>query len=154
MKKWGWIIPVFLLACGEASFFEGNEPVQGGEWKAGDNKSFTVSIDDSSKYYDFFIDFRNTESYPYRDIYFFMKYTLPQGGVALDTIHYYLQDQENRWRGNLSGSLVSHHVLVKQRTRFPRKGNYIISLQHGMRDEVLNGITDIGITLKDHVSQP
>lgn len=139
---------VLLFSCGEQEFFEGNEPVAGSSWDRKDAKAFIVNIDDTVSYYDFFVDLRHNESYPYANIYLFMTVNLPGDKHAQDTIGYYMQDAERNWLGNHSGSLISHHVLVKQNRRFPRKGKYVFTLRNGMRDNPLNGITDVGITLK------
>jgi gliding motility-associated lipoprotein GldH len=137
-----------VFSCGKQDFFEGNEPVSASSWKHSDVKAFTVNIDDTVSSYDFFIDLRHNESYPYNNIYFFMTVTLPNNQRIVDTIGYYMQDAGQHWLGNHSGSLITHHVLVKQNRRFPRKGRYVFSLRNGMRDNPLNGITDVGITLK------
>lgn len=137
-----------LSACGESAFFAGNEPIAGSNWKIKDVKAFTVMIDDTTEKYDFFIDLRHTESYPYSNIFLFMTYTLPDGKRVVDSIGYNMQDENSRWLGNNSGSLITHRVLVKQNGRFPRKGRYVISLRHAMYDDPLTGVSDIGITLR------
>ncbi|MFI5204433.1 MAG: gliding motility lipoprotein GldH [Flavobacteriales bacterium] len=137
-----------LGSCGEASFYEENTPIDGTNWKINDVKAFTVNIDDTVQHYDFFIDLRHTESYPYSNIFLFMTYTLPDGKRVVDSVGYNMQDAENRWLGNHSGSLITHRVLVKQNGRFPRKGRYVISLRHAMYDDPLVGVCDIGITLR------
>jgi gliding motility-associated lipoprotein GldH len=137
-----------LTGCGEAPFFAGNEPIDGTNWKINDVKAFSINIDDTLQPYDFFIDLRHTESYPYSNIYLFMTYTLPDGKRIIDSVGYNMQDAESRWLGNHSGSLITHRVLVKQNGRFPRKGRYVISLRHAMYDDPLPGVSDIGITLR------
>lgn len=136
-----------LTACGEGPFFEANETITGSAWKITDKKKFPVKINDTLNYFDFYIDFRHGKSYPYENIYFFMEIEMPGRGSVTDTVGYYMKTPDNNWLGQHTGSLISHHVLVKQRIRFPVKGTYRFILQHGMYDDPLQDISDIGITI-------
>jgi gliding motility-associated lipoprotein GldH len=139
---------LFAISCGKAAFFEADAEIKNGDWKINDKKDFTVAVDDTLSSYDFYIDLRHTESYPYNNIYLFMTFTLPDGKRIVDSLGYVMQDSENRWIGNQSGSLVTHQVLVKQNRKFPRSGKYVISLYHGMYDDPLKSVTDIGLTIR------
>jgi gliding motility-associated lipoprotein GldH len=112
-----------------------------------DTKKFNVEVDDTVGHYDLYIDLRHTESYPYSNIYMFMGISMPGVGKRVDSVGYFMQDQESRWLGNHSGSLITHQVLVKPNMRFPRKGKYVFSLSHAMYDNPLQGVSDIGITI-------
>ena len=39
-------------------------------------------------------------------------------------------------------------VLLEQNYQFPDTGIYHMTIQHGMRDSVLRGITDIGLEIR------
>jgi len=64
-----------------------------------------------------------------------------------DTLHIPMQDYTGKWYGKNSGSLIENHVLVRPKTGFPMKGKYKISISQAMRDEKLEGIEDVGLTI-------
>lgn len=138
---------VLLAACGSADFYSEDQSIDGREWDAGKKISFEIDVQDTLSFYDFFIDFRHNDDYAYSDIYLFFDIDFPNGKSAHDTIHYIMQDFDGKWFGENSGSIVQNHVLIKPKTGFPISGKYKMHIRHAMRDEKLQGIEDVGLTI-------
>jgi gliding motility-associated lipoprotein GldH len=68
--------------------------------------------------------------------------------VLRDSIEFYLADQRGKWLGSGVGAIVEMPVLYKQNVRFEQKGTYRYEIGHGMREDVLIGINDIGIRIE------
>lgn len=148
MKCFMAIMGLFLFySCGENYFFNEDKAIEGRNWDYRNKMEYEVNFEDIASSYDFFVDFRHNDSYPYSEIYLFMDIVMPDGKTVNDTIKYVMQSPEGRWLGSNSGSIIENHVLVKPNVKMPAKGKYKFRLTHGMRDTVLTGMEDIGLVI-------
>jgi len=107
-----------------------------------------VEIDDTIQSFSFFINVRNNDNYPYRNLYLFLNSLLPGGERARDTIELLLADRSGKWLGKGFGQLKDNQIKVRSDLRFPTKGTYLFEIEHAMRDTVLTGIENIGIRIE------
>ena len=109
---------------------------------------FQVNIDDSTGLYNFYINLRHSDSYRNSNFYLFLNSRLPNNQITRDTIELILADRTGKWLGNGFGSIKDNQILVRKNLRFPLTGEYLFSIEQGMRTETLVGITDIGIRIE------
>jgi gliding motility-associated lipoprotein GldH len=109
---------------------------------------YKFTISDSLQFYNFYINIRNTTDYPYQNLYLFFTSQFPDGTTFTDTLNCFLNDIYGNWTGSGSGRVKENRFTFKQKVRFPQKGDYLISVQQGMRHVDLQGIIDFGITLQ------
>ena len=122
-------------------------PVSG--WDKDSVAVFNVNITDTLVFCDVIANIRNNAYYPYQNIWLFVSVLSPQGTITTDTLEYYLADERGRWLGASSvGSIYSMSVLLQKKTRFKQAGVYRFTIQHGMREDVLKGIRDIGLEIQ------
>ncbi len=117
-------------------------------WHKDSLKTFEFQINDSLIIYDMFINVRNTGRYPYSNLITFIETKMPGNRTIRDTLNCFLADESGEWLGSGFGSIWTSKVPYKIKVRFPRNGEYKVMLQHGMRKEKLQGITDIGIRIE------
>lgn len=146
---------VLLLVCLSVVgcknvLYQNSETIPNKIWEAERNITFNVEVTDTVKGYDFYIDLRNESTYPYANIYMFVNSTFPNGKSARDTVECFLADKTGRWLGTGLGDILDNHILFKENVRFPDMGTYSFSFEHGMRDESLSGILDVGISIETH----
>lgn len=149
MKRTAPILLLFALgACGGSALFEADTEVPDGRWSRELQPEFTFDIADTLNGHDVFIDLRHTGDYAYSDLYLFVSVTGPGLPPARDTVQCLLADPTGRWYGTGSGYIKSAHVLYKLNKRFPRAGRYSIRLEQAMRDEPLEHVIDVGISVE------
>lgn len=147
-----WVLLLVSLAvvgCKNV-MYQNSEAIPNKIWEAERNITFNVEVTDTVKGYDFYIDLRNESTYPYANIYMFVNSTFPNGKSARDTVECFLADKTGRWLGTGLGDILDNHILFKENVRFPDAGTYSFSFEHGMRDESLSGILDVGISIETH----
>lgn len=143
------VLLLLLTACGEKDFFSNTQTLANQCWEQKNKIKFEVDVTSTDLSYDFWVDFRHNDNYPYSDIYLFLDIEFPNGKSSHDTIHYIMQEPGGKWLGENSGSLVENHVMIKSNSKFPVKGKYKMSLQHAMRDDKLDGIEDVGLVITE-----
>ncbi len=136
----------FLTACSHnekySSFYSFPQSV----WYKDTIARFEVHISDTLSYHDVFIDIRNTNDYPYKNLWLFVSFETPSGQFRKDTLECLMADDFGKWYGK-GISLYELSVPYEQKIRFPHSGVYTYSIQQGMRNDLLEGINDVGIRL-------
>jgi len=117
------------------------------EWDKDDICQFEISISDTISPHQIFIETRNNNSYPYRNLWLFVDIQTPSGSVRRDTLCFDLANDFGKWYGQ-GLSLYKLEVRYEESFIFRKSGTYTFSFQHGMRDDVLKGISEIGIKVK------
>ena len=139
---------LFIQACEQARKFEFFETIDGESWHVNDTISAEYRIEDTLNVYNFYLNIRNNNNYPYSNLYVFATTTFPNGRTRIDTVECVLAYPDGTWFGNGFGGVFDNRVLYKQRKRFPLVGDYKIELVHGMRTETLNGLLDVGYRIE------
>lgn len=71
--------------------------------------------------------------------------------TAQDTIEFYLANDRGVWLGNGKNGLTEMPVLYEEAYRFAHSGEQVITIQHGMREEPLRGVSDVGVIVTKNV---
>lgn len=100
-------------------------------------------------------ELRNTIDYPYRNFWSFISITLPNGSVRLDSIDHSLMTREGYWEDYVEGSggIKTSSVYYKYRIVDPIPGKYVLTVQHGMREEYLKEIVSISGFIEEFVKE-
>lgn len=138
-----------LAACNHSPIYSHYQdlPVKG--WHQDSVLQYAVDITDSTATYDILLMIRNNETYPYQNLWLFVSEGTTDGCILHDTIECYLADNHGRWLGSGIRTYelplyysIGHH--------FSQNGEYVFTLQQGMREEYLRGITNIGLKITKH----
>ncbi len=117
-------------------------------WHQDSVLTFTWSIDDTAATYRILIDVRHTECYPFQNLWFFINgpYSpTPLLPYSQDTIEFYLADERGQWLGKGRNGYIEMPVLYEEAYKFDSIGEYTMTIQHGMRAELLKGVSDVGV---------
>jgi gliding motility-associated lipoprotein GldH len=117
-------------------------------WNMNDAKYFSVNMDDNIRLFNFYVDLRNTQDYPYSKTFLFIKTIFPDGGIAIDTMECPLADPNGQWYGKTSGRYVDNRYFLRKNVIFPQKGEYRFAITQATRDTNLVGIKNVGIVIE------
>ncbi len=116
------------------------------EWEKDSVYQFEVNISDTINPHQILIETRNNNLYPYQNIWLFVDLKTPSGNVRKDTIGFDLADNFGKWYGQ-GFSVYELEIPYEKSFIFRQPGDYVFSIRHGMRDDILKGINEIGIKL-------
>lgn len=143
------IISAFVMSsCSSRMMYDESVVIPEAKW---DNKNvpyFDVKVEDTISVYSFALNVRHMEKYRYSNLYIFLHTTFPNGNVTHDTIECTLAYPDGSWVGKGSGSMRSDKILLNPNLRFPLGGVYHFEIEQAMRDEILKGIVDVGISIE------
>ncbi len=131
-----------LTACRHGIVYSQFIPIPSGEWHVDSVAQFNYTIADKEAGYQVLVYVRHTERYPYQNMWLFL-----DNDSQRDTIEFYLADDRGQWLGDKHHGFIEMPVLIEQNYHFADTGRYAMSIQHGMRDSVLRGVTDVGFEI-------
>ncbi len=152
IRKVKFLLPlsVILICCAGEPVFDRVESIPSEGWGIDNIISFEFPISDTNQLYDILIHTRNLQNYSYSNIWLFIDITAPNSFTKRDTFEIMLADDAGRWYGKGIGNINTMLVPYKEGAKFSISGVYKMTLQHAMRDEVLENIMDVGIRIQKH----
>lgn len=139
------ILLCLLLACENNTLYHSFHPVDSAGWKKNDTLIYTIPSTVFANHPQFEIGIRHKDSYPYRDIWL----SISHSGKT-DTIHLYMANVNGSWKGHGIGENRQYsEELTDVSLNDATDSLSVIKLVHIMQDSILNGISDIGIHIKE-----
>lgn len=114
------------------------------------NKIFIdFQVSDTSKFYDVRVAFRQSNEYPYYNLYFVPKILNADGKVIKRAFAEALlyDAKTGKPKGSGLGDMYSHQYTIFKGFKFTRLGKYQISLEQYMRTDTLKGVISVGASI-------
>jgi gliding motility-associated lipoprotein GldH len=138
-----------LFACGNLNVFEKNETIKGSEWLSNSIVRFEYAANDTALEKNILVNIRHTGLYKYNNIFLFITTIAPNGKTMVDTSEFTIADNSGKWLGSGIGDMFDTQLVFKKNVRFSQVGKYIFLIQHGMRDEKLKEVSDVGLRIEN-----
>ena len=149
MNKFSWILLFILFsACSGKEVYSDFRSLPNSEWDSREAIRFKVPIKDVSKPYNVLLEIRNTNDYPFSNLWLFVDYQTHQGEVRSDTLQVELADIYGKWYGK-GISLYAYSFPYELNVQYPDTGTYVYTIRQGMRKNPLKGISDIGLIIRE-----
>jgi gliding motility-associated lipoprotein GldH len=139
---------IALTSCDDTRLFEENKEIPGGDWDISERVVFDFEVPDTTTFYNFYFNVRNTDDYPFSNLYVFSHIEFPNGKIGTDTIELPLTNPDGSWIGNGQGDIHDCQLIFRKNVRFPVAGKYHMEIEQAMRMEKLPGIRDVGIRIE------
>ena len=139
---------ITLMSCDRNRIFEENTEIENQLWSSNNPIEFIPLISDTLEISNVYLNIRNTDEYPYSNLFLFITTQSPMGYWIKDTVEIKMADKRGKWTGNGIGGVFYKQEIFKANVRFPYPGSYSFKIEHGMRVEDLKGIRDIGLRIE------
>ena len=137
------VISVLLLSCQQGVVFTEFRSVGASGWSADSVLVFAPVLVDSVATYDMQLTVRHTDRYAYQNLWMFVDVRQDSLVLRRDTIEVMLANERGEWLG---GGVSKYTLpLLYLEGELLKKGGYDILVQQGMREDILRGITDVGL---------
>lgn len=112
-------------------------------WSADSVLVFVPVLVDSVATYDMQLTVRHTDRYAYQNLWMFVDVRQDSLVLRRDTIEVMLANERGEWLG---GGVSKYTLpLLYLEGELLKKGGYDVLVQQGMREDILRGITDVGL---------
>ena len=147
-----YIVCIFLItlfiSCGNHNtMFHEYVAIDNEEWYYNDSLHFEIDSVEISGNLTTILEFRTSAKYPYRNISIVMEQSLRNGNKRIQkTVAYDIIDSKGRKNGE-GITYMTHQVPFC--TMNVNTGDTIdINIKHNMQDNILPGITDVGVLVE------
>jgi gliding motility-associated lipoprotein GldH len=149
ISKYSLILLLLLLpsGCNRDVLYTGSVNIPSEVWQLDFIPEFRTEIKDTAQICNINLIIRTGTSYPFRNIWLFVKTVAPSGKSITDTLQYNLADEKGKWFGKGFGDIHELNLPLRSGVFFREKGTYIFSVRHGMRTENLPGVYDLGLRI-------
>ena len=138
------ILSLGIVSCTHNEVYCEYQSFRNSTWDKDSVARFDVAIADTLSAYDVFVEVRNNNDYPFKNLWLFVDFTCPTGESRRDTMECILANDQGKWYGG-GFSLFELSVPYEIGIQYPRSGTYIYTIQQAMRSNLLEGVSDIGI---------
>ena len=143
------IAVLFMLAgCDPNRVYEENRDIGNEMWDVKERAAFDFDIPDTTTAYNLYFNVRNTDDFPYRNLFVFSHISFPNGKQGIDTVELPLTNPDGSWVGSGQGDLHDCRLIFRRNVRFPVAGRYHLEVEQAMRMQLLPGIRNIGIRIE------
>jgi len=145
-----FIVTLLISACQKTSSYQNAEELPASGWVLGKSINFRDSLTDADpENLHYAIELRHSNIYPYQNIWLYIQTKCSDGTTRMDSIDCKLSEPNGRWLGTGWGSLynISFQLPDLKIKKTSKKRWFSIQIQHGLRDETIKGIENIGVRL-------
>jgi gliding motility-associated lipoprotein GldH len=142
-----WLTLIFLAGCDSNTLYDDTKPIPGGVWNEKNTITFKVPVTDTVNIHKFYLGVRHTTGYRFANLFLFINTTFPDGKNARDTVECILADRSGKWLGKGITDMRDNQVLLRRGLKFPQAGTYVFEIEQAMREQELEGISDIGLRI-------
>ncbi len=140
-----FLLVVGLTSCGKKLFYDDVQALPKEGWSKNQKLRFNMEVNDTTSTFQFAMHIRNDLNYRYSNVYFFLETQFPNGNITRDTLECIVADPYGKWLGSGYGNLRQNLIVLNPSIKFPLTGQYTFNVEHAMREDVLEGIADIGL---------
>lgn len=148
------LLVIMQFSCDDKRVFEEYADFDQKFWLADSTPNFQFDIDDTEKTYNLYLNIRNTNTYPYHNLY--VKYVLQDSSgnnIKEELVNKTLYNEKTgEPYGSGLGDIYSHQFLLAENLTFNESGMYRVTLQQYMRQDTLSGIVSAGVRLEHNLN--
>ncbi len=134
--------------CDSRKVFDDYYTLPKATWMKDSVLTFTFKVEKKTDIHNLFVNIRNDQSYGFSNLWLFITVQPPAGACKTDTIQLTLAEPSGKWLGKGIGGIYDIRTIYRRNVYFPDSGLYTLQLRHGMRQESLRGINDVGIRVE------
>lgn len=142
------VLCIGLFACDPNRIIDENVSTGEDGWFKDDVKTFSFEINDTTSRYNMYINVRNSNEYMYQNLYLFIEMISPSDKFFMDTVELTIADNKGKWTGSGIGNIWQSQKSLLEKVKLTESGVYKIKTVHGMRNDTLPGITEIGFRVE------
>lgn len=151
--KLNYLIPItfvllLFVSCSENAFYTKSYSFENNTWNQKIKPLFKVTIEDTSKVYNFILTLRTTTDYEFSNCWIYLNSTTPNKEKAREPFEIKITNVDGSWIGTKSGTIVENNLFFKQR-KFPQKGTYVFAIEQAVIQKELAEVLDIGLRIEE-----
>ncbi len=143
------LVTIGIISCNQHVDFDQYVTIPKDGWSMDSMAVFKVDVTQQATVYDIYLNIRNRSEYPNSNLWLFVDVISPSGKTMHQKVDCVLADESGKWLGAGWGDLFHVKIPFMEDVKFAEEGTYTFRIVHGMRNEDLEGIHNIGLRLEE-----
>lgn len=138
----------WLSACDKNRLLDESREIPAYAWHYRDQVGFDVLIEDTSCFYNIYINNRIRSDYKYNNMFVLLHTQLPDKKDLKQRFEFHLADERGKWLGKGLGDIYSYQHLIVKNAYLGQKGIYRFAIEQNMRDDTLANVVSVGMRIE------
>ena len=139
---------IIFSSCDRPRIIDDYHNIPQSKWEKDSVHMFSFNVLRIKQNHNIYFNVRNDQAYGYSNLWLFVTLNSPTGESKCDTIQLVLAESNGKWMGKGFSGTYNNRLIYRRNIFFPEPGQYAIRIQHGMRTDILEGISAIGIRVE------
>lgn len=136
-----------IIGCSQMVVYEQDYTPEQGVWKYGDIFANQVTVEDTTQYFNLFLDLQHSDEFDYQNIYCQVTTTFPNGKKVTQQLPIDFADKKGKWYGKCSGGKCKVRAVLKEHIKFAEVGTYHFDFEQYSRQAELRHIDKLTFTV-------
>jgi gliding motility-associated lipoprotein GldH len=141
-------VVIIFSSCDNSRVIDDYHILPHSKWEKDSVQTYSFQVLRRKQNHNIYFNVRNDQSYGYSNLWLFVTLTSPTGEAKCDTIQLVLAESSGKWLGKGFSGTYNNRLIYRRNVFFPEPGQYAVRIQHGMRPDILDGISAIGIRVE------
>ena len=139
----------FFISCTKLDVFEKSVFIPSQSWMYDNKPKFSVTITDTSSFYNIYLVLRHTDAYKYNNIWLNFGSQAPGDRMRFQNINLNLASDAKGWEGKGMDDIFEVRKLITPGpVPFKRAGTYTFTVSQIMRENPLKHILNVGVRVE------
>lgn len=148
------VLTLGLVSCDSKRVYDSYQSLPN-QWHKDSVITFKINPPDTIQPYNLFVNLRNTNDYPFKNLFLIVEMDFPHGKTVTDTLEYEMAKADGELLGAGFSDIKESKLWYKEGVVFKEAGEYLLKVQQAMREngevegvEYLKGVTDVGFRIE------
>ncbi len=142
-------VVVLIWGCGESFVVDEKTTFDQKEWSYDNVLDYKLSVTDTSKRYNLFLEIDHTTDYEFQNIYMNVYTKYPSGKEIKQPLNLDLAEVVGKWKGECKGERCKALVVLQQNTYFNELGVHYFKFEQNTRTKNLPYINSISFRVQE-----
>ena len=139
---------ILFSSCDRNRITDDFHTIPHARWDKDSVQIFSFDILRRRQNHNIYFNVRNDQNYGFSNLWLFVTLNTPTKESKCDTIQLVLAESNGKWLGKGFSGTYTNRLIYMRNVFFPESGKYSVRIQHGMRPDILKGISAIGIRVE------
>jgi gliding motility-associated lipoprotein GldH len=139
---------ILFSSCDSNRITDDFHTIPHARWDKDTVQTFSFDILRRRQNHNVYFNVRNDQNYGFSNLWLFVTLNTPTKESKCDTIQLVLAESNGKWLGKGFSGTYTNRLIYMRNVFFPEPGKYSVRIQHGMRPDILEGISAIGIRVE------
>ena len=142
-------IVLLFLGCGPNYILDKQYEITNNDWMYSDTLDFGVTITDSLKIYNLYIELEHSMEFSKQNMYVMIHTQFPSGKRISEQLSLEMANKAGVWHGDCNSEWCKVSIPIQQGAYFDMVGDYLFTVEQYMRVDPLPGVKSIAFKIEE-----